>query len=178
MSGDGRRARVALSILTILVAAVALLGWVEHIPLAETVLPSLTTMKANTAVALALSAAGLLLGTRPLAASAAGVLAAAIGAATLLEYLFGARLGLDEALFADPATTSMPFPGRMSPETAVALIAIGCGIPLLAVGRTRAQLMAAHARRRCPAPSATSRSSATSTASIGSTMAGLTSRSR
>ncbi len=145
MSGDGRRARVTLCILTILVAVIALLGWAEHVPLAETVLPTLTTMKANTAVALVLAAAGLLLVSRPHVASAAGLLAAAIGVATLSEYVFTMRLGLDEALFADPATTSMPFPGRMSPETAFALVALGCGIPLVALGRGRAQLLIAHA---------------------------------
>ncbi len=144
MSGDGRRARVTLCILTILVAAIALLGWAEHVPLAATVLPTLTTMKANTAVALAFSAAGLLLVSRPRVASAAGFVAAAIGVATLSEYVFGVRFGLDEALFADPATTSMPFNGRMSPETAVALTALGCGIALVALGRSRPQLLMAH----------------------------------
>ncbi len=145
MSGDGGRVRIALCVLTLLVAALVLLGWATHIDLVKTVLPALTTMKANTAVGLILSAAGLLLVSRPYAASAAGLLAVAIGAATLLEYVFGTRLHLDEALFADPLTTSMPYPGRMSPATAVALIAIGSGIPLAAGKRNRAQLIASHA---------------------------------
>ena len=145
MIGDGGRVRIALCGLTLLVAGFAALGWAAQLDAAKTFLPGLTTMKANTALGLAISAAGLLLVSRPRLAAAAGLVAAAIGAATLLEYASGLRLGLDEALVADPATTSMPFPGRMSPETALALLATGCGIPLLAGERGRTRLSTAHA---------------------------------
>ena len=92
-------------------------GWSFDVPLATTVLPDLTTMKANTAVALAASAIGLIAPSWAKAASALAALVLAIGLATLAEYAFGFSLGLDELLVADPATTSMPSWTTVSPSS-------------------------------------------------------------
>ncbi len=128
----------------LVIAVGALAGWLFTVPVLQSVLPGLTTMKANTAVGLALCAVGLLrLDVRSIAVLCGGS-AALLGAATLVEYVFGLRLGLDEALFADPITTSQPFPGRMSPATAIGFVALGCSLPMLACGRSRATLVAAH----------------------------------
>ena len=150
MSGGQGRVRITLCAVTLAVTVLVAFGWAFDLQLAKTVLPGLTTMKANTALALATAAIGLLLASRPAASVAAGIVTAAIGLATLIEYAFGLRLGLDEVLVADTASTSLAFPGRMSPASAVAFVAIGAAIPLLAAGHSRAQLNTAHALALVP----------------------------
>ena len=147
---DGRRVRITLCVVTLAVAALVAFGWATGSMAAKTVLPNLPSMKANTALGLALAAFGLLMVSRPAVATAAGLAAAALGAATLLEYALGLNLHLDEALVADAAPTSMPFSGRMSPATTIALIAMGCGIPLLSLGRSLSQVRAAHTLAMIP----------------------------
>ena len=135
----------ALSLATFLISVVVLLGWFIHVPLATTVLPGLTTMKANTALALIATAIGLLARSRRLLGAIIGSAVAGIGILTFIEYVTGLNLGLDEILVADPATTSIPFPGRMSPASAVSFIALGCGLLILAWGRHRSLLVVGHA---------------------------------
>ena len=125
------RLRRAFGLGSVLIGATVLLGWALGLPTVKTVLPGLTTMRANTALGLVAAGAGVLLvphrrGTaaarwRPLLASTAGVVSLLLGALTLLEYTSASPLGLDELLFADLNTTSPPYPGRMSPATAAGL---------------------------------------------------------
>lgn len=134
------------------VAITVLIGWATEIELLKTVLPGLTTMKPNTALGLLATSFGLwqmpLQSTaKPFLASqlslGAGVFVLALGLATSAEYLFGLQLRIDELLFADPATTSAPYNGRMSPATAIAFVSLGTGIVLLALGKSRS-ILAAH----------------------------------
>ncbi len=135
------RLRRACGLGSVLIGTTVLLGWTLSLPTLKTVLPGLTTMKANTALGLVAAGAGVLLvprtdGTgavrwRTLLASATGVLSFLLGALTLLEYISGSPLGLDELLFADPNTTSPPYPGRMSPATAAGLACTGAAVLLL-----------------------------------------------
>ncbi|MGI4795700.1 MAG: PAS domain S-box protein [Janthinobacterium lividum] len=125
-----------------LIGAIALSGWVLDMTVLKTVLPGLTTMKANTALGIIATACGLLLlpeaarrGAAPwreLGAALCGALALLLGALTLAEYAVHISLGLDELLFADPGTTSPPYPGRMAPVTAGVLACTGMAILLLA----------------------------------------------
>ena len=133
--------RRALGLASMLIGAAVLLGWALGVPALKTVVPGLTTMKANTALGFLAAGAGVLLvprpdGTgvarwRPPLASAAGAVSFLLGALTLLEYGSGMPLGLDELLFADPNTTSPPYPGRMSPATAAGFACAGMAVLLL-----------------------------------------------
>jgi hypothetical protein len=64
-------------------------------------------------------------------ARAGGIFAACMGAAVLSEYLFGYNTGLDELLFRESLrATGHPFPGRMAPAAAAALVALGTAVAL------------------------------------------------
>jgi hypothetical protein len=56
-------------------------------------------------------------------ALAAGV----VGVLTLVEYITGANLGIDTVVWSDPEST-LRFPGRMAPQTAVAVVLFAVGL--------------------------------------------------
>ena len=133
-----------------ILAVAVLVGWAWHVDTLKSVVPGLSTMKANTALCFLLTT--LSLGTIASSQSAsrrfsggAAMLAGLIGLLTLVEYLGHVRLGIDELLFADPDTTSAPFNGRMSPATAVAFISAGAGLLLIGRGARRSIITAGHA---------------------------------
>lgn len=120
--------------LSMAMGAMALSGWVLQLDIPKSLLPGAVQMKANTAVGLCLCAAALLLGPRrhdkkmrywgyALAAAVA-----ALGAATLCEYLFAVDLGIDEVLFRDTANAYNANPGRMSPFSAWTFFMLGIGL--------------------------------------------------
>ncbi|MFF3906943.1 PAS domain S-box protein [Streptomyces sp. NPDC001848] len=118
------------SLVAAALGAVGLTGWILGIGVLKSVLPGVAaSMKPNTAVALlalGLSLFVVALGSatpRVIAvARAAAVLAALIGGLTVLEYVTGAGLGIDELLFTDDtARVATGMPGRMAPNTAAAL---------------------------------------------------------
>lgn len=123
------------------VGVVVLIGWITGTPALSSIVPGTLTMKANTAIAFV--AIGLALVCRTSSDSrtrrvglvfAAG--AGAIASAVALQYILGIDLGIDQALFREPAgTVGTVHPGRMSPQTAAALIAIT--LALAAVTRPR-----------------------------------------
>lgn len=125
-----------------LIGAVAMVGWELDVAVLKTVSPGLTTMKANTALAVIATAWGLLLlpgrarhrvaSWREAGAALCGVLAFLLGALTLAEYAIQIPLGLDELLFTDLDTTSPPYPGRMAPATAGVFVCTGMALLLLA----------------------------------------------
>jgi signal transduction histidine kinase/CheY-like chemotaxis protein/HPt (histidine-containing phosphotransfer) domain-containing protein len=116
------------------IGLVALTGWLFDWPLLKSVLPGAVEMKANTAVALLLSGCSLYLvgsGFSPRLTRIGKVLAlavAAIGLATLSQYLFGWQLRIDELLFQDSAGAYNVLRGRMSPYTAIALLCLGLAL--------------------------------------------------
>jgi diguanylate cyclase (GGDEF)-like protein len=117
------------------IGALVLLGWAFDVQSLLTILPGQVTMKANTAVCFALGGIALASlcyprGARLRAACASRVLL--VGGLTLLEYLLGRSLGIDEALFRDPIVgggTSQA--GRMAPNSAFNLCLVGIGLLLL-----------------------------------------------
>jgi diguanylate cyclase (GGDEF)-like protein/PAS domain S-box-containing protein len=129
----------ASAIAVLALACLVLYGWAFHIGRLMTVFPGLGTMKANTAVALALAAISLWLllpgESRSLRGHLARLLAllvVLIGAATLCEYLFVLDLGIDQLLVKDPSgSLGTSSPGRMAPMTASAFITIGLALILL-----------------------------------------------
>jgi PAS domain-containing protein len=138
--------RVA-SAIAIGVGCLALIGWKFDIAIFKSIIPDTATMKANTALAFILAGVSLLIcngrvaqpcyPTRiPIPYSllskicAAGV--AAIGLLTLIQYLFGWNLGIDELLFRDaPMSPAMPYPGRMGDNTALNFFLLGVALWLL-----------------------------------------------
>src|SRR5277367_260687 len=121
------------------VACLVLYGWAFHIGPLMSVFPGLVTMKANTAVGLALSAVSLWLllpgessNFRGHTARLLAFLVVLIGAATLCEYAFGLNLGIDQLLVHDiDGSAGTSSPGRLAPMTATAFITIGLALMLL-----------------------------------------------
>ncbi len=114
-----------------LLGVAAVVGWAFRLQSLTSVVPGSVVMKMNTAIALVLCAAALLVlvqrtsaGWERLAQGCA-LAALAIGLASLAEYLFGWQLGIDELLFKDPGAPYTTFRGRMSPFSAAAFISIG-----------------------------------------------------
>ena len=108
------------------VAIAVLIGWIFAIEPLMTVLPGLVRMKPNTAVALLFGAIALRLANRAIGKIAQGICGCVVlllGALSLLEYLGGVDLKIDQILFRDPILS--PFPGRMAHFTAVSLVLTG-----------------------------------------------------
>ncbi|HYL01827.1 MAG TPA: GGDEF domain-containing protein [Steroidobacteraceae bacterium] len=118
-------------------------GWGFGVSVLQSVLPGLSTMKANTALALAALGTSLATtepGRRPRGlAMAAAALALALGLVTLAEYTFHLRDGIDQWLVRDPATPEAAFPGRPAFVTAFTIALLGSA--LLCAHRPRLQLV-------------------------------------
>ena len=138
--GPSARSPSRLASVAAWVAVVAggavLAGWILGIDTLKSIVPGAVQMKANTAIGLLLAGFALWLQVRRrdwsnAVATAAAGLVGALGAATLVEYLAGVDLGIDERLFRDTAAPANSAPGRMSPYTAWAFVLLGPGIGLL-----------------------------------------------
>jgi signal transduction histidine kinase/CheY-like chemotaxis protein len=125
-------------------------GWLLAIEPLKSVLPGLSTMKFNTALGFVLVGVAFALAGRESRrgrqlAVASGSLLILIAVLTLLQYLARLNLGIDELAVRDTGTLrGSGFPGRMSPLTATAWIALGATAILTAVGRRRVSIIAAH----------------------------------
>src|SRR6185503_2713716 len=111
-------------------AMVLWVGWILHNPRATDIIAGAPSMKANTALSLVSAGIALFLASSswPLAqrlAPLGAVVCALIGGATLVEYVAGVDLRIDQILAADPATASLL--GRMAFLTAANLVAIALG---------------------------------------------------
>ena len=125
ISRAARRVCVGCGVIVIALSVVVLAGWALGIKALEQVAPGLPAMTSDTAVGLGcagLSLALLAPGSRRRSAGRClGGIAAVIGLLVVFEYLV-APIGIDQLLFRDPGAID---PGRPSPHTAVALIALG-----------------------------------------------------
>jgi PAS domain S-box-containing protein len=114
-----------------LAGTMALLGWLFDQPLMRSVLPGAVDMKPN--AALGLLAAGVAMIPRRAPAGSwserlgrvLALLVVLIGGLTLVQYLSGTDLGIDQILITDDAHASNPLRGRMSPFTAWGLVLLG-----------------------------------------------------
>ncbi|MEZ4266889.1 MAG: PAS domain S-box protein [Myxococcota bacterium] len=130
--------------------SLGLLGWCFDLDWAKSILPGLSTMKANTALAIVFGASGILLqifyarDSRAWLANlsrVAGGLAAVLGAAALAAEFTALDLGLDELLFRDEASRAAGLaPGRMSQGTALCCVFIGTTLVVQARGTWRRRL--------------------------------------
>lgn len=122
---------------TLLTGLSVLAGWVWEVSLLKSVLPGAVDMKANTALGLIAAGAALwLLDLQRTAffqqgAQALALLVGMLGLATLGQYLFGWRLGIDELLFLDRQGAYNAIRGRMSPYSAAAFACIGLALLIL-----------------------------------------------
>jgi signal transduction histidine kinase len=125
------------------VGLVVFFGWVFDIEPVLRISPGFATMKANTALAFALSGIALWSlahnipgntssrlcdkGPKRLArlSRVCAVVVALIGLITLSEFLFAWDLGIDNLIVRDHITTHTPHPGRMSPITALGFVLMG-----------------------------------------------------
>jgi signal transduction histidine kinase len=136
-------------ILICIAASATLLGWALAIPALRSLIPGAVQMKVNTAVALLLSGISLAIlagwPTRfaPRSIVPLTLIVGAIGVASLAEYLFGWRLGIDELLIKDDADAFNPVPGRMSPMSAVAFMALAVALASMLKGSLRGLTVAA-----------------------------------
>ncbi len=137
-----RGAALAVSALAIMV----LVGWYVAVPALTSVVPGSTATKPNTAVAFLVTGLALWLGNDPRharARRALALVAVALGAATLLEFLSGRSLGIDEILLRDRSLTH--FPGRPAAITAATLTLLGLALAIRGrslVSRTLSQALA------------------------------------
>jgi hypothetical protein len=113
--------------------SVVLIGWLTGFGALKSIWLDTETVKANTALGLLAAAACLTALIRPSrrarhAAMLAGLFVLLDGVAHLCEYVLGVDLGIDQALFHDAPTVIHP--GRMAPNTAIALALFGSAVLL------------------------------------------------
>src|SRR5207249_2598367 len=117
---------VVAAITSVALGVAVLFAWTFGVDVLEDVLPWFVRMEANTAIAFILSGLSLALiehersgrSTRRVARLLAAIVVL-IALLTLAEYLIGVDIGIDQVLFADPARTPFPPPGRMAPNGAL-----------------------------------------------------------
>lgn len=109
-------------------------GWLTVAVTLIQVLPGLPPMQYNTALGFMICGAALLAATLDLHRPTAllGGLAAVIGLATLLENLLQSNLGIDDLLVETYIFTGVSDPGRMAPNSALALGLSGLALLVLA----------------------------------------------
>ena len=130
-----RAAHVVVGLVAVL-AVLVLLSWFFVDDVLLLLDPGTATMKVNTALC-ALALAGSLWTRRtPLVALLTGF-AAAVGAASLVEFAFEVDLGIDELLVQDLTTSPLSNAGLMAPVTAVSLMALAASRWALQMGRAR-----------------------------------------
>jgi len=109
-------------------------GWLTVAVALIQVLPGFPPMQYNTALGFMICGAALLAAALDLRRPTAllGVLAGLMGFATLVQYLFQRDLGIDQLLVETYILTGVADPGRMGPNSALALTLIGAGLLSLA----------------------------------------------
>lgn len=105
-------------------------GWLTIAVALIQVLPGFPPMQYNTALGFMICGAALLAAALDLRRPTAllGGLAMAMGLATLCEYLFQADLGIDDMLVQTYLITGVTNPGRMAPNSALALTFVGAAL--------------------------------------------------
>jgi PAS domain S-box-containing protein len=141
-------------VVVVVIGVMAILGWVVHSAVLTSVLPGLVSMKMNSAIAFVTAGTSLLLqmtprtprhGTRT--ARTCAIAVAAVGGATLIEYLTSADLRLDQLILQAPAEElDTAHPGRMASLSALSFLLAGLSLATLDAGlgalRVASQYMA------------------------------------
>jgi PAS domain S-box-containing protein len=125
------------------------IGWAAEIAPLKSVVSGFPTMKFNTAACFVAAGAGIWLAglgeERSRLGAIPGAFLIGLAGATLVQYLTGANLGIDQLVFADRGTlTGSGYPGRMSPLAGIAFTTLGIAILLVALGRGRVAVSSGH----------------------------------
>ena len=129
----------------ILLAGAVMSGWMLRIEWLVNVLPAAPPMRFNTAILWLLSGAGLLALSRQRLwmARVFGTAVTLAALATLLQYMLGVDLGIDNLLLRDWSAAAYNPPGRMAPNTAFCFSLVGvCLTSLTLPNRSRRRSLA------------------------------------
>ena len=109
-------------------------GWLTVAVALIQLVPGFPPMQYNTALGFMICGAALLCAALDLRRPTAslGVLAGLIGSATLFQYVFQTDLGIDQLLVETYLLTGVSYPGRMGPNSALALALVGAALVSLA----------------------------------------------
>jgi len=107
--------------LSTILGGVVLVGWYTHNITLIQVFPSFVPMQYNTALGFLICGIGelFLLFNHKRLVMVCGSIVGAIGFLTLVEYIFGTNLGIDQLLMEHYVTVKSSSPGRMAPNTAL-----------------------------------------------------------
>ncbi len=137
-SVSATRVRVACGTFVSTVAVIVLIGWSFDVLLLKQIMPGLVAMNPATAVCLLLAGVSLALHWNKFIVVPAAGAVAAIAATKLLYLVLGAPGGVDQILFAASINeTGTATPNRMAPNTALALLFLGCALLASAVAHRR-----------------------------------------
>jgi len=105
-------------------------GWYVHNATLIQVMPQFAPMQYNTALCMFLGGVGLAatIFRNSWLAFGCGAVIALIGFLTLLQYIFGLVVGIDELFMEAYITTKTSHPGRMAPNTALCFLLYGLAI--------------------------------------------------
>ncbi len=130
--------------LTMVLGLMVILGWhIGSVTLVQ-VMPAFVPMQYNTALGFVVLAAGVLglLYSKPRQAAVMGLLTCLIGVLTLIQYLSGLNLGIDELFMLQDVRQETSMPGRMAPNTAICFSLAGLAVLVAALpGRLRRSLI-------------------------------------
>jgi len=112
---------------TLLLGIVVLIGWYTGNRTLIQVMPTFVPMQYNTALGFVLCGLSLTFRVtdRMRLCQIFGGLAALVGSLTLVQYVFGVDLGIDELFMKHEVTVKTSHPGRMAPNTAVCFTLFG-----------------------------------------------------
>ncbi len=134
-----RRLAAGAGLVVAAIGGISIVGWILDHPAIKGAIFNDITVKTNAAIGLMLVGVGLAVfapspvtAVRRSAGSAFAAIALAIGFFTLLEYIAGLDLGIDQLLFREPAGwTATSAPNRMGPPAALSLLLAGLALLLL-----------------------------------------------
>ena len=145
---SAHRTAQLLSVVVVALAVIVLFCWALDIAALKSILPTLASMKVNTALGLllcglataTLSSKAILGQPRRFVLLLAGVVTT-LGAFTLAEYLAGVDFGIDQWLMRDMAhSIGRSSPGRMSAVTSLCFVIAGCALMIAALPTLRFRL--------------------------------------
>lgn len=137
---------VSAAFITMLIGTIVIISWFTDNDFLSMIIPGQLKMKFNGALGFVFSSIVLLLyllqeknKMRTSVSVLLSVIISLIGLLTLIEYIFGFNLGIDELFVRDELrTTAIYYAGRMSPISAINFLLIGVGLLLLNKEKTAA----------------------------------------
>jgi signal transduction histidine kinase len=119
--------------LSLALSFIVLLGWYSHNSTLIQVFPSYVPMQYNTALGFMICSIGLIamLFDRKKLGVVFGGIVAMIGTLTLVQYIFGVDLRIDQLLMEHYVTVETSHPGRMAPNTALCFGLSGLGLIIM-----------------------------------------------